>query len=119
MNITTRKRPWDSTHRKGSTDPRYHSARWKAHRKAFMQTDQMVKCNDGTTKLMSNRLCIQCFREGIVKELHTVDHIQRVKDGGNFFDFNNNQGLCARHHAVKSANEGNTTRHGRGGKNVQ
>lgn len=48
--------------------------------------------------------------EGRVTPMHTVDHITRIKDGGDRTDHNNLRSLCAHHHAIKSAKEGNERR---------
>jgi 5-methylcytosine-specific restriction endonuclease McrA len=68
-----------------------------------------TRAEDG--KMISNEYCIQCYNElGELKEMHTVDHIKRIEDGGSSTDFRNLQSLCKRHHAIKSANERNGSR---------
>ena len=98
MNIVTRKAPWKNTSQgtRNNPDPRYHSKRWKAERKEWME---------GETDGVSNRLCIECYKQGIRRATHTVDHNVRVKDGADFWDQSNWRGLCQHHHAVKSAKE--------------
>jgi len=59
---------------------------------------------------VSNKLCIECYKEGIRTPTHTVDHIIAIEDGGSATDLKNMQGLCLRHHNGKSAREGNERR---------
>jgi hypothetical protein len=49
--------------------------------------------------------CIECYKEGKLKPMHTVDHNKRVKDGADFYDDTNYRSLCESHHARKSAKE--------------
>ena len=61
--------------------------------------------NTRKRKLEKNPLCEQCEAQGIVTPATVVDHIIRVKDGGNGFDEANLQSLCKPHHDSKSGRE--------------
>lgn len=96
-----RKRPWISTspqqqkHQgRQERTTEYDTTRWRKARKSF---------------LSANPLCVECAKEGKVTAANTVDHIKRVNDGGSFWNEDNWQGLCYKHHAKKSAQE----RHGK------
>ncbi len=123
MKVSTLKRPWSGQSKQGkryNPDPFYNSPEWRRVRKAFIQSSTILwnppfeKQEDGslmmTTQIVSNRLCHECAKQGNTVEMHTVDHIVRIKDGGSRTDFSNLQSLCKHHHAVKSAQEGNTIR---------
>ena len=105
MEIKPRKRPWEKQHRQGNRynpDPFYQSAIWKQTRKAFINSTTTI---DG--KEVSNAICIECYKLGHTEPVHTVDHIHRIKAGGDRTDHSNLQSLCKHHHAIKSANEAN------------
>lgn len=71
----------------------YHSRRWR-------ETSQLYR--------KSNPLCEQCLREKDCNETNTVrigtsvDHIVALKDGGDPWNWNNLQTLCALHHNRKT-----------------
>ena len=101
MQIPERKRPWiKKTQRRYNPDPYYQSNDWRMRRDNFRQ---------GTTEWegikVSNKLCLQCFKEGTIREGRHTDHIVARKAGGSD-DNSNLQTLCDTHHASKSANEG-------------
>lgn len=101
MKIDRTKLPWVNYQKRSNPDPFYHSTTWKRLRQSFKL---------GTTTLpngavVPNNICIECYKDGKIKAMHTVDHIIRIKDGGSRTDMNNLQSLCEHHHAVKSANE--------------
>lgn len=102
MKIERIKRPWikEGQHR-NNPDPFYQSQTWKRTRQAFKLGTTVLP--DG--REVSNSMCLECYKQGIVKPMHTVDHIQRIKDGGNRTDFSNLQSLCESCHARKSAYE--------------
>jgi hypothetical protein len=106
MQINSVKRPWQSSHSHGNRynpDPFYQSVTWKNIKRAFKNSK--TRTPDG--KEVSNKLCYDCFIEGRIVLMHTVDHMTRINDGGSKTDYNNLRSLCAHHHAIKSANEGN------------
>lgn len=59
--------------------------------------------------LMAQPLCIECKRKGRVTLASEVDHIVPLSKGGTD-DPENLQGLCAEHHADKSARDEGKTR---------
>lgn len=97
-----RKRPWLPERNKKEQNHQgrqertnlYDTTRWRTIRKLH---------------LTAHPLCVECLKEGITIEAKVLDHIQRVNDGGDFWDSDNHQGLCFKHHAKKSALE----RHGK------
>lgn len=116
------KRPWNKKHSQGNrynADPRYHTPQWRKARKAHILSNttvtreqfvRLVTINPSlvyTNGTISNAFCIQCYLEGKLKSMHTVDHNERVKDGADFYEQSNYQSLCEHHHAQKSAREGN------------
>jgi len=53
--------------------------------------------------LSENPLCVMCLEEGISKMAKVVDHIKPHKGNKEeFFDLNNLQALCKRHHDKKT-----------------
>jgi 5-methylcytosine-specific restriction endonuclease McrA len=114
MNITPRKRPWDKRSTSQGTrynpDPYYQSQSWKQTRESFRAAYTIVN----NTRI-SNIYCIDCFKEqGILNEGKNTDHIVPRKEGGS--DTHDNlQTQCNRHHAIKSAIEGNERRKNKGG----
>ena len=103
MKIESIKRPWVKLQNRSNPDPFYKSNMWKKIRQSF----KLGKTTLSDGREVPNTLCIECYKQGIVKEMYAVDHIIRIKDGGSRTDLNNLQGLCERHHAIKSAEEGN------------
>jgi 5-methylcytosine-specific restriction enzyme A len=54
--------------------------------------------------LRAHPLCVYCEREGITKAAEVVDHITPHKgDWDLFWDSDNWQSLCKRHHDIKTA----------------
>lgn len=102
MKIEPIKRPWiKEGQRRYNPDPFYQSQAWKRTKQAFKLSTTTLE--DGRT--VSNTMCIECYKQGIIKPGHSIDHIVRIKDGGSRTDFNNLQNLCEYHHASKSAKE--------------
>lgn len=102
MKIDKVKRPWyDRQHRRGQ-DPFYKTTAWKELRKTFLNSTSVLP--DG--KVISNSICKVCYLEGKLTPAYAVDHIHRIKSGGDAYDINNLQSLCKHHHAVKSGEEG-------------
>lgn len=103
MKINQTPLPWNKNNKRSNPDPFYQSLTWKRLKQAFkLGTTQLPDGRD-----VPNHLCIECYKQGKLVSMHTVDHIVRIKDGGNRTDMSNLQGLCQHHHAVKSAEEGN------------
>ena len=73
----------------------YHTRRWRKARLNYLKT---------------NPLCKTCEAEGRTTAATVLDHIKPVNQGGEFWNADNWQGLCAQHHNIKSAKE----RKGRG-----
>lgn len=87
-------RPWKTKRpaqegRKAPRDPRYKTAAWQRLRESVLRNQP---------------LCQWCESKGRVREATVVDHIQRVRDGGDFWS-GPFQSLCTHHHAVKSGRE--------------
>ena len=102
MKIESIKRPWiKGTQRRYNPDPFYQSQEWKRTKQGFKLS--VTTLPDG--RPVSNTMCIECYKQGIVKPMHTVDHIVRIKDGGSRTDYSNLQSLCESCHAKKSAKE--------------
>jgi len=68
----------------------YNSYKWRKQRRIYLNV---------------NPLCVHCLELGIKTAATVVDHVVRYKEGDDFFDQNNWQPLCERHHNVKSSNE--------------
>lgn len=89
----------------------------KAHRKAVLKSYDMQRetatargythrwALHSKSYLKKNPLCVQCNAEGRVTPAAVTDHIIPANSGGDFWDPKNHQGLCARHHNLKTANE--------------
>ena len=85
---------------------------WKPVRKPFERENNDYKFYNSSrwrkvAKLYRSKypLCVKCLAEDVTKEATVTDHIKRLKDGGNPFDFDNLQSLCAFHHNQKSGLE--------------
>ena len=98
--ITSRsiKRPWmrqtKQTHRETFDQQHYHTPEYRKDRTSF---------------LAENPLCTHCLNEGISTPATVNDHILPIRHGGDRWDWKNRQGLCDRHHAIKSNSERQTT----------
>ena len=53
-------------------------------------------------QLVREPLCRHCKARGIIRPAHHVDHIQTIASGGDWFDADNLQSLCAACHSVKT-----------------
>lgn len=63
--------------------------------------------------LAQHPLCVMCEAQGKASPAHHVDHIIPISEGGDWYDYENLQGLCAAHHSQKTAaDEGKTVRMG-------
>lgn len=71
-------------------DKRYNSARWKRLRLLVLR---------------DSPLCANCHANHRIEPAKVVDHIVRVRDGGEFWDIDNLQTLCQRCHNSKSGRE--------------
>ena len=72
---------------KHTYDTVYNTQRWRNVRKQY---------------LLRNPLCIECLHEGTTKEATVLDHIIPISKGGDSWDNNNFQALCAIHHNRKT-----------------
>lgn len=68
----------------------YNSTRWRKVAKQHKE---------------NNPLCVRCEEAGKVVPVEFTDHIKRIEDGGERYDFKNLQSLCAFHHNSKSGKE--------------
>lgn len=116
------KRPWitsktdDSCSSQGRSphafDKRYKTKRWRTLRLQVLQ---------------ESPLCYSCQCSGSVKAARVIDHIDPVRQGGEFWDITNLQPLCDSCHNSKSGKESHgiptdsrvTERGGRGSKHSQ
>lgn len=73
----------------------YHTQIWRSTRKNY---------------LMANPLCENCKKNNMVKAATVVDHILRIKEGGDPLDTTNLQSLCTQCHNAKSAKESHAKR---------
>ena len=74
-----------------SANSRGYSRRWQNARKKF---------------LAENPLCVMCLKEGKYTAAEVVDHITPHRgDAKKFWDVNNWQGLCKKHHDLKTGYE--------------
>lgn len=95
--------PWNKNIRKRNYEPFYHTARWREIRKSFLLGTTILE--DG--KLVPNSICIECYKKGKTTASNTVDHIHRIRDGGDPYNPANFQALCKTCHEKKSSKEGN------------
>lgn len=71
-----------------SSTKRGYDRRWRKARALFLK---------------DNPLCLHCQEEGVVELASVVDHIKPHKgDMKLFWDFNNWQPLCKKHHDIKT-----------------
>jgi 5-methylcytosine-specific restriction protein A len=85
---------------RGTAAERGYDNKWQVYRKSYLQV---------------HPLCIECMKEKRIEPATVIDHI--IPHKGNmvlFWDHNNHQSLCKRHHDIKTAKEdggfGNTHR---------
>lgn len=77
--------------RRGSARSRGYTKQWEAARATF---------------LGKNPLCVQCLKEGHCESATVVDHVIPHRGSYDlFWNVDNWQGLCVRHHNAKSAKE--------------
>lgn len=70
---------------------RGYNYRWQKYRKGY---------------LINNPLCVKCLEDGDVTKATVVDHvIPHRGDALLFWDRDNHQALCKRHHDIKTAKE--------------
>jgi 5-methylcytosine-specific restriction protein A len=94
--------PWNKKVYKRKYEPFYHTQRWRDVRKAFLLGTTTLE--DG--RLVPNSMCLECYKKGKMVASNTVDHIHRIKDGGDPYDHSNFQALCRTCHDKKSSKEG-------------
>ena len=84
--------------RRGTSTQRGYNWRWRKVRLSFLKL---------------HPLCVHCQAEGVITAATVVDHIKPHKgDQALFWDVDNYQSLCARHHNVKTAREDGGWGHG-------
>jgi len=86
--ITLGNKPRTSKGYSGSRDPFYQTKQWRVFRDHYLQL---------------NPLCTICSEEDRDTEATVVDHRIPIKQGGAMWDYNNLQGLCKHHNAIKTA----------------
>lgn len=102
MKIDKVTRPWYKEYHIRERQAFYRTPEWRKLRAAFISSTS--KLPDGRD--ISNAICRSCYLEGRTEPVHTVDHIKRIRDGGDAHDWNNLQSLCKMHHDRKSSQEG-------------
>lgn len=70
----------------------YHSTAWRKLSKAHLREYPLCQCDN-------------CKKKSVPKPATITDHIKPVKDGGDFWDWNNLQSLNHDCHNKKSAKE--------------
>lgn len=70
----------------------YHSAAWRKLSQAHLRDYPLCQCDN-------------CKRLQVAKPATVTDHIKPVKDGGDFWNWNNLQSLNSECHNKKSAKE--------------
>lgn len=93
------RRPWESKseYKKGTFSNNeyvhlYHTSAWRKLSKAHLAAFPLCQCDE-------------CKKMIVAKPAHHTDHIKAVKDGGDFWDWNNLQSLNLDCHNRKSAKE--------------
>ena len=76
-----------------STDFKYNRAGWIKLRNKMRELEP---------------LCRHCKQNGIITPTQVIDHIQPISKGGEPYDMENLQGLCAKCHNKKTAIENKT-----------
>lgn len=79
------------------TDKFYSSVRWIKLRTLYLQR---------------NPLCVHCKDEGITTAAVDVDHVTPIAQGGHPLREVNLQGLCKRHHGIKTFYENKKIKEG-------
>lgn len=77
--------------KRGTSSQRGYDSKWRKARKGF---------------IANNPFCVICKNEGVIYKADVVDHI--IPHKGNkelFWDRDNWQPLCYRHHSIKTATE--------------
>jgi len=74
----------------GRMNPFYNSRAWRRLSHAYRQ---------------ANPLCEECKRSGRIKQAQVVDHIIPIRVGGDPYDMDNLQRLCAKCHNKTSGQE--------------
>lgn len=100
-----------------NVNPFYKSPQWTRFRNMFING---LSTHLGTKEPHSNRLCIECRREGRVVHTHTIDHIKQINQVnaydtqqgryGSPLEWENCQPLCAHHNAKKTGKERQTNK---------
>jgi len=83
------------------TDPR--PIKQGRNNRAFYQSSRWHTLSRMYRK--ANPLCVQCKKEGRLRQAQEVDHIVPIQQGGDRWDINNLQSLCKHHHSQKTINE--------------
>ena len=78
---------------RGSSASRGYGYKWRQASKGYLSKEK-------------HALCVLCLKEGSVVKATEVDHIiPHRNDMKLFWDKNNWQGLCKKHHSIKTAKE--------------
>lgn len=86
---------------RGTSTERGYNGKWRKARNKFLK---------------DNPLCIECLKDNTIEPATVVDHIKPHKgDMGLFWDKDNWQALCKKHHDIKTAKEDGGFGNRRGG----
>ena len=94
------RRPWQpkrqfaSYGNKYNADPRYQTKAWRTDRNNYIALHPICAGPDSI-----------CQKEGKVTPAKVCDHVLPVKQGGDFWDWSNRQGLCNHCNAIKTAKD--------------
>lgn len=77
----------ERTAERASPEERGYGPAWRRFRKWF---------------IARNPLCGHCEKEGLTRLARELDHIKPLDEGGALLDAENVQGLCHRHHRIKT-----------------
>ena len=78
----------------------YHTQQWKQIRQAHINSHTTLP--NGV--ILANKYCIECYtKDNIFTPVHTVDHINPIRNGGFKTDPFNLQSLCKTHNDIKTS----------------
>lgn len=103
------------TARRRSYEPAPVKRPYQPHAERTKEYDSPLWRRLRADHLRRHPLCVACATKEQAEPAVLLDHIQAVRDGGEFFDSDNHQGLCRKCHFSKSAREMQSRRKAAGG----